>query len=82
MSESPCIQQYDEVEATFAPQRTDDLKPGCETWIGRRARWAAEWIIEDGPYQGQWAMVQHETGAPMAWSPLCDLADVVPVHQP
>jgi hypothetical protein len=75
--------QYDRVLATFQPVRTDDLQPGVAAWIGRRLPWCAVFVVESGPYEGQWAMgpldgLEDGNRFPAAWwVPLCDLADVV-----
>jgi hypothetical protein len=79
------FQQLELICGTFAPQRTDDLKSGVAEWIGRRLNWRPSWIIEGGPYDGEWAMVPwighygHEAGAmpPFAWVPQRDLSDIV-----
>lgn len=47
-------EQFDKITATFQPQRTDDLKHGIAEWIGYRGIMQAMWIIEEGPYAGQW----------------------------
>jgi hypothetical protein len=75
--------QYDIVDATFSPARTDDLKPGMERWVGRRSLWEALWVNgEEEAYPGQLAF-----GAapellrkgelvpphPYLWVPACDL---------
>jgi hypothetical protein len=75
------LQQFDFVLATFRPTRHDDLQPGAAEWIGERCKWQAAWIIESGPYTGQWAMSvdPHRTvprATSFAWAPFCDLADV------
>jgi hypothetical protein len=73
------IQQFDLFYATFNPKRTDDLKPGAASFIGWRGIWEALWIIEDGPYEGQWAIgindVSHQLKKqpPFIWVPGCDL---------
>lgn len=75
------IEQYDKVRAIYDPKRTDDLVPGCEKWIGREGNyWLAGWIIEEGEYEGQWAMAIPRSWLftkndpfPAAWVPHCDL---------
>lgn len=68
------MEQFDKIRATFTPQRTDDLRYGAEKCIGWEGEWTACWIIEDGDYEGQWAMSpDREKPWPMAWVPLCDL---------
>lgn len=75
------VEFLEKVEAAFAPARRDDLAPEAQEHIGRRLLWQAVWVIEDGPYEGQWAM------APLtpdflgfAWVPECDLAGVASVR--
>jgi hypothetical protein len=70
------MKQFEVIEATFKPKRIDDLVEGSEAWIGRRTQWQAAWILEDGPYNGEWAMTPHGDDrfkAPFAWVPLSDL---------
>ena len=50
------MDHFDVIEAVYAPLRTDDLSPGSSEYNGRIAEWQAVWIIEGGPYDGQWAM--------------------------
>lgn len=76
------MRQFDKVEATFAPQRTDNLKTEAVRWIGQRAVWQASWRREDDEsYAGEWVMVPcsrpEGLGYP-GWAPLSDLADVRP----
>jgi hypothetical protein len=66
------LTQYDIVIATFQPGRTDDLRAGAREVIGYRGQWEAAWVIEDGPYEGQWAMVPEEH-LKFAWCPESDL---------
>ena len=75
------MKQYDVVEATFSPPRTDDLRHEAEVCVGKRYQWMADWLVEEGPYEGQWAMTPYPL-APMddrkfAWVPESDLRDVV-----
>lgn len=68
---------FDRMTATFRPQRTDDLKPGAETWIGRTVEWEACWKIEEGQFAGDWAWrpLVDDT-PPFAWVPGCDLVGI------
>jgi hypothetical protein len=75
----PELQQYDLVRARFEPKRTDDLRPGVAEFIGQTTEWEAYWIIEDGPYAGQWAMVPRGkawASRGWAWVPSGDLCFV------
>ena len=73
--------QFDKVTAVYRPLRIDDLRPGVAEWIGHSFEWEAMWVIEDGPYEGQWAMGMDRLGLrdrgeevpPFYWCPLCDL---------
>jgi hypothetical protein len=62
-------------EARFEPARRDDLTPGAERLIGRQRKWQYVWLIEDGPFAGQWACALISPGkpAPFAWAPESDL---------
>jgi hypothetical protein len=72
------MRQFDTTRATFRPTRTDDLRPGVELWIGCRLTWQAAYIMDEGPYEGEWAMMPLDHDLPVrfpaAWVPLCDLA--------
>ena len=77
-------EQCDVVTATYLPQKMTDLKPWAAAWIGTRMLWTAAWVIEEGPYAGQWAFIPRTTNderplnpPPFGWAPLCDLADAV-----
>lgn len=72
-------EQYSTFVAVFAPKRTDDLRYGSERWIGRMHEWRRLWIIEDGPYAGQWACEAADRSllTPFAWVPECDLTPCV-----
>lgn len=41
--------------ATFAPIHVNDLRSGAAALIGRSGYFEALWVIDDGPYSGQWA---------------------------
>lgn len=63
--------------AAFRPRRTDDLKPGLADQIGRHHVWTAGWLIDDEPYEGQWAMTTDPgSDFPYAWVPQEDLEDL------
>jgi len=64
---------YQKVIATFKPARTDDLINEAEHLIGFKGEFIASWIIEDGPYTGQWAMATPREFKDAIWVPLCDL---------
>lgn len=68
------LNQFDVITAVFNPQRTDNLFPDAREMIGKSASWMASWIIEDGEYAGQWAMLDRERR--LGWVPLCDLSDI------
>jgi hypothetical protein len=69
------MDQFDVIRATFRPKRTDDLRLGVASSVGRTTEWQAMWLIGDGPYAGQWAMVPAKDSHrwPMAWAPESDL---------
>lgn len=70
------LTQYDTIQATFQPRRTDDLRFGMNAFIGRTGTFTAIWIIEEGEYIGQWAMQAPEDW-PCSWVPECDLVESV-----
>ena len=70
------MKQHETITATFTPWRRDDLKPGVEEWIGWRGQWRVVWMIEEGDYVDQWALMPLGERFPWIWSPLCDLSEV------
>lgn len=81
------LQRFEKVTAHFTPKRLDDLKMGARQFIGEIAEFRALWIIEEGPYEGQWAMeVPREWDArsngEFVWAPECDLTAVSVPHSP
>lgn len=66
--------QFDVVYAEFRPTRENDLAPGAAEWIGRRMRWQAMYVIEYGPFMGDWLMMPTlPPFPPFAWAPSSDL---------
>ena len=70
------MEKYDKITAKFNPPVTADMAEVSKKWIGRTMEWQAAWIIEEGDYEGQWAMTpsgpeRHE--APFLWAPYSDL---------
>lgn len=81
------LEQFDWFPAEYQPQRRDDLKPAAEEWIGWRGLWEAAFVIDEGPYEGQFACTvklkrDGTYGAPypparaFAWVPQCDLKPI------
>ena len=74
------MNRFDIVEATFQPQNMDTLKDTSVPWIGYRCQWSADWIIEEGEFEGKFAMgVISDDHPPFAWAPESDLTDIVQV---
>lgn len=80
------MNQFDIIEGTYKPQRTDDLKPGAAQHIGATGKWQALYIIEAepgshvGPYEGQWALAPYQwepMPAGLYWVPECDVEVVL-----
>lgn len=66
--------QFQRVEAVFQPRETGNLVAGADALVGQRFEWMAAWVIESGPYEGEWAMQFMGPGtAPFAWAPSGDL---------
>lgn len=72
------LQQYDVIEATFTPRRTDDLRDGgCP--IGARITWSVMWPIDDDDnevYAGEWACQPKGYPELVLWAPSGDLSDI------
>ena len=45
------------IAAKFEPKNTDDLQPGAEKFIGSVGIFQALWVIKEGDYSGEWAML-------------------------
>lgn len=75
------MEQFDKVTASLRPKRIDDLRDGVDIWVGRTLTWQASYVIEDGQFQGEWAMSPVLDASaerpPFAWVPLSDLDDVM-----
>ena len=71
------MDQFDKIIAKFNPKKVDDLKPLVELNIGVEGVFQASWIIEDGEYEGQWAMCPDYSNENIKWNftwcPECDL---------
>lgn len=66
--------------ATFAPTRTDDLRPEALPLIGQTREWEFEGTMDEGPYCGQaiWTLIR-EAGEPwVGWFPDEDLTSAIP----
>lgn len=63
------------VKAIFSPRRVDDLKAGATDLIGLSGLFEALWVIEEGPYAGEWAMRMPRNWPPVEaiWVPEGDL---------
>lgn len=49
------LQQFDYFPAEFQPRRRDDLSPAAAEWIGWAGIWEAAFLIDEGPYSGEFA---------------------------
>lgn len=68
------MQYFDTINAIFKPKNLTTLKSEAKDFIGLSCLWTAVWIIEEGEYQGQWAMTpDYEVNAPFSWVPEEDL---------
>ena len=62
----------------FNPVRTDDLIPDALEAIGKEFYMMASWIIEEGCYKGQWAMMpESEEGRLFGWVPEQDIDIII-----
>ncbi|CAN7515438.1 hypothetical protein [Brucella pseudogrignonensis] len=62
------------VYARFSPKVVETLKPEALDFIGREGHFEFLWIIDEGKYQGQWAMRKPtDWSAPFVWVPYEDL---------
>ena len=79
------MKQYTVIEATFAPQKTDDLQNDAAACIGKRYLWLVSGVVEEGPYTGQTRLDCYAMEAgddrKFCWAPLCDVCDVVEVER-
>jgi len=70
-------EQYTTFTATFTPTRTDDLRGMARPNVGVTLDWTRYWLIEDGPYKGQWACLPTHSDESFGWVPECDLTPCV-----
>ena len=71
------LQYLDYVEATYDPLICDDLTPRARESIGERGQFCVGWLIEEGRYEGNWALSPREFERfPFGWAPLCDFSAV------
>ena len=85
------MEKFAKVSAIYSPQRTDDLIPGMEKYIGQRMMFEASWIIEedtrsDGAYVGEYAMYfidyEQEPDVLMGrWVPESDLKEIEVIQE-
>lgn len=68
------MKQFDKIKGYFEPKRLDTLKESAKVYIGEKLIFEALWIIEDGIYKGQWAMLPL-CGARMGWVPEEDISN-------
>lgn len=72
-------EQFETFTATLRP--ADAVRGEAERFIGRTFAWQKSWVIERGPYVGQWAcLAVDENGMGAAngmswWVPECDLQE-------
>lgn len=79
------MEAHERVRAIFRPKRTDDLQNNWdERHIGETYTFRASWIIDEGPYEGQWAFerVDYAPGQYFGWVPECDLEIVCEEEPP
>ena len=70
------LEEFSLVEATFRPQRTDNLRPEAHAALGMRTLWQALWKQGEGdPYPGQWALCPVDGNPFWNWVPQEDLTD-------
>jgi len=68
------MEQFDKIIGEFRPRKKDDLKPWAKDLIGLVFEWEAMWIIESGPYKGEWAMIPRDnTQLSYGWVPSDDI---------
>jgi len=64
------------LEATFQPQRVDDLTESARDFIGWQGKWVyAGMAPEDTEYAGQPTYIPDIVAPPFAWIPKCDLVE-------
>lgn len=66
--------QFDQVDAVFRPKDLTTLKPDAAVLVGKRFVFRALWLIDEGPYSGQWALMPDSKWT-SGWVPEEDLAD-------
>ena len=70
--------QYTKIKGIFKPQKKETLRGEATPFIGKPLKFMAMWIIEDGPYEGQWAFqprTMDDKRVPMGWVPQEDIEE-------
>ncbi len=67
------MKQFDKVTAVFNPRRTDDLVEGVAEYIGKTLEFEAVWVIEEGVYKDEFAMLAVDRTLLLPWIPSGDL---------
>lgn len=66
----PGLVYLEQFRGVFLPRNVDNLTPSAQALIGKELTWLPAWIIEEGPYQGQWALQMVDpVPAPFGWAP-------------
>jgi hypothetical protein len=76
------IQEFDVVEATYRPRRTEGLRPAMKKLIGKRLTLLATLVGSEDPAAGRLAFAPYPLTAPVPFAllPGCDLAAVALVR--
>lgn len=70
MADQRMLQRHQTLRGIFRPKRCDNLRAGALAHIGREIEFSVAWRIEEGPYQGQWALLAAEGLDPiLGWVP-------------
>lgn len=71
----------DKFSGVFRPKALDTLKPDVVQHIGKTIHVHAGWVVEEGPYAGQWAFVVEDRDICIGWVPREDIEGMARVSR-
>ena len=70
--------QYVKIKGIFKPKNKETLLDDAIPFVGKPLKFVAMWILDDGPYEGQWAFqprTMDDKRVPMGWVPQEDIEE-------
>lgn len=67
------LAQFDLVLGRFNPKNVETLRPEYRQHIGKVFTYEVVWVIEEGTYAGQLALLNYSDKTQLHWFPSCDI---------